>query len=62
MPPFGLYGMRAPYSLGNPKELVAPLNQFFSYTEPDIEGSCGLIPGPVYADISLGGSRKPPAC
>jgi predicted helicase len=26
------------YSLGNPKELAALLNQFFSYTEPDIEG------------------------
>jgi predicted helicase len=26
------------YSLGNPKELTALLNQFFSYTEPDIEG------------------------
>ena len=25
-------------SLGNPKELAALLNQFFSYTEPDIEG------------------------
>jgi hypothetical protein len=38
MPPFGLYGMRAPYSLGNPKELTALLNQFSSYAEPDIEG------------------------
>jgi predicted helicase len=27
-----------PYSLGNPRELAALLNQFFSYTEPDIEG------------------------
>ena len=27
-----------PYSLGNPKELAALLNQFFTYTEPDIEG------------------------
>jgi predicted helicase len=26
------------YTLGNPKELAALLNQFFSYTEPDIEG------------------------
>jgi predicted helicase len=26
------------FNLGNPKELVALLNQFFSYTEPDIEG------------------------
>ena len=26
------------YSLGNPKVLAALLNQFFSYTEPDIEG------------------------
>lgn len=27
-----------PYTLGNPKELAALLNQFFSHTEPDIEG------------------------
>ncbi len=27
-----------PFVLGNPKELVALLNQFFSHTEPDIEG------------------------
>ncbi|HXX21782.1 MAG TPA: hypothetical protein VEO19_01380 [Terriglobia bacterium] len=26
------------FNLGNPKELAALLNQFFSYTEPDIEG------------------------
>jgi predicted helicase len=30
--------VNGPYSLGNPKELAALLNQFFSYTEPDIEG------------------------
>jgi len=30
--------INGPYSLGNPKELVALLNQFFSHTEPDIEG------------------------
>jgi len=30
--------INGPYSLGNPKELAALLNQFFSYTEPDIEG------------------------
>ncbi len=30
--------VNGPYTLGNPKELVALLNQFFSYTEPDIEG------------------------
>ena len=30
--------VNGPYILGNPKELVALLNQFFSYTEPDIEG------------------------
>ncbi|MGA3164988.1 MAG: type ISP restriction/modification enzyme [Terriglobia bacterium] len=30
--------INGPYTLGNPKELVALLNQFFSYTEPDIEG------------------------
>ncbi|HEV2493648.1 MAG TPA: type ISP restriction/modification enzyme [Terriglobia bacterium] len=30
--------INGPYILGNPKELVALLNQFFSYTEPDIEG------------------------
>jgi len=29
--------VNGPYSLGNPKELAALLNQFFSYTEPDIE-------------------------
>ena len=30
--------INGPYTLGNPKELVELLNQFFSYTEPDIEG------------------------
>jgi len=30
--------INGPYTLGNPKELAALLNQFFSYTEPDIEG------------------------
>jgi predicted helicase len=30
--------INGPYGLGNPKELAALLNQFFSYTEPDIEG------------------------
>jgi len=30
--------VNGPYALGNPKELAALLNQFFSYTEPDIEG------------------------
>jgi hypothetical protein len=30
--------INGPYSLGNPKELAALLNQFFTYTEPDIEG------------------------
>jgi predicted helicase len=30
--------INGPYSLGNPKELAALLNQFFSHTEPDIEG------------------------
>jgi predicted helicase len=30
--------VNGPFSLGNPKELAALLNQFFSYTEPDIEG------------------------
>jgi predicted helicase len=30
--------INGPFSLGNPKELAALLNQFFSYTEPDIEG------------------------
>jgi hypothetical protein len=30
--------INGPYTLGNPRELVALLNQFFSYTEPDIEG------------------------
>ena len=30
--------INGPYVLGNPKELVALLNQFFSHTEPDIEG------------------------
>ncbi len=30
--------VNGPYSLGNPKELAGLLNQFFSYTEPDIEG------------------------
>jgi predicted helicase len=30
--------VNGPYRLGNPKELAALLNQFFSYTEPDIEG------------------------
>ena len=30
--------INGPYILGNPKELVALLNQFFSYAEPDIEG------------------------
>jgi predicted helicase len=30
--------INGPYSLGDPKELAALLNQFFSYVEPDIEG------------------------
>ncbi|MBI4167254.1 MAG: N-6 DNA methylase, partial [Acidobacteria bacterium] len=30
--------INGPYTLGNPQELAALLNQFFSYTEPDIEG------------------------
>jgi len=30
--------INGPYSLGNPKELAALLNQFFTYIEPDIEG------------------------
>ncbi len=30
--------INGPYGLSNPKELAALLNQFFSYTEPDIEG------------------------
>ena len=30
--------VNGPYILGNPKELAAMLNQFYSYTEPDIEG------------------------
>jgi len=30
--------INGPYTLGNPKELAGLLNQFFSYTEPDIEG------------------------
>jgi len=30
--------VNGPYTLGNPQELAALLNQFFSYTEPDIEG------------------------
>jgi hypothetical protein len=30
--------INGPYVLGNPRELAALLNQFFSYTEPDIEG------------------------
>ncbi len=30
--------VNGPFSLGNPKELAALLNQFFSYTDPDIEG------------------------
>jgi predicted helicase len=34
----GKQKINGPYTLGNPKELVALLNQFFSYTEPDIEG------------------------
>ena len=34
----GKQKINGPYSLGNPKELAALLNQFFSYTEPDIEG------------------------
>jgi len=29
--------VNGPYGLGNPKELAALLNQFFSYTEPAIE-------------------------
>ena len=29
--------INGPYTLGNPQELAALLNQFFSYTEPDIE-------------------------
>jgi len=33
----GKQKINGPYSLGNPKELAALLNQFFSYTEPDIE-------------------------
>jgi len=56
----GKQKINGPYSLGNPKELAALLNQFFSYTEPDIEGSCALTPGTGYADISLGGSLAPP--
>jgi len=34
----GKQKINGPYILGNPKELAALLNQFFSYTEPDIEG------------------------
>ncbi|MGA3325546.1 MAG: type ISP restriction/modification enzyme, partial [Terriglobia bacterium] len=34
----GKQKINGPYGLGNPKELAALLNQFFSYTEPDIEG------------------------
>jgi predicted helicase len=34
----GKQKINGPYTLGNPKELAALLNQFFSYTEPDIEG------------------------
>jgi predicted helicase len=30
--------VNGPFALGNPKELAALLNQFFSYVEPDIEG------------------------
>ncbi len=30
--------INGPFTLGNPKELAGLLNQFFSYTEPDIEG------------------------
>jgi hypothetical protein len=30
--------INGPYVLGNPKELVNLLNQFFSHTEPDFEG------------------------
>jgi len=33
----GKQKINGPYSLGNPKELASLLNQFFSYTEPDIE-------------------------
>jgi hypothetical protein len=58
----GKQKINGPYSPGNPKELAAFLNQSFSYTEPDIEGSCVLTRGTVCADISLGGSQEPPAC
>jgi predicted helicase len=34
----GKQKINGPYGLGNPKELASLLNQFFSYTEPDIEG------------------------
>ncbi|MGB9486328.1 MAG: type ISP restriction/modification enzyme [Terriglobia bacterium] len=34
----GKQKINGPYSLGNREELAALLNQFFSYTEPDIEG------------------------
>src|SRR2546426_8400996 len=30
--------VNGPFALGNPKELAALLNQFFSYVEPDMEG------------------------
>jgi predicted helicase len=31
------------YQIGNPQELAALLNQFYSYTEPDIEGFEGAV-------------------
>ena len=53
--------INGPFNLGNPQELAALLNQFFSYTEPVIEGFCDLTPGATSADISLSGSPELPA-
>jgi len=50
------------FHLGDPKELAALLNQFFSYTEPDIECSRVLTPTAESVDLSNGGSIPPPAC
>ncbi|MGA3327986.1 MAG: hypothetical protein ABSF45_26345 [Terriglobia bacterium] len=55
----GKQKINGPYGLGNPKELAALLNQFFSYTEPDIEDSCGLTSGTVLPIYHWGGSLEP---
>ena len=54
--------INGPFTLGNPKELAGLLNQFFSYTEPDIEGfeeAVGRIQGTRARPRARPGGKDP---